>query len=63
MEETTTTPTAGPSTSSFLLSYPSLTSKEESPAPQPEPVERTLSKNRLYVGNLHPTVDEYVPYD
>ncbi|KAG6842114.1 hypothetical protein C0991_002768 [Blastosporella zonata] len=42
------------------LSYPSTL--DESPAESssaPNPPERHLLKDRLYVGNLHPSVDEY----
>ncbi|KAG5342930.1 putative RNA-binding protein 18 [Termitomyces sp. T112] len=39
------------------LSYPSTL--EESPAESSTHSERPLLKDRLYVGNLHPTVDEY----
>ncbi|GLB41074.1 putative RNA recognition motif containing protein [Lyophyllum shimeji] len=42
------------------LSYPSTSTEstaEPSTAPAPRP--RQLLKDRLYVGNLHPTVDEY----
>jgi len=46
--------------SSSHLSYPSL---EPQPSPstslEPSHPPRELLKNRLYVGNLHPTVDEY----
>ncbi|CAL1702437.1 unnamed protein product [Somion occarium] len=44
------------STSSSLLSYPAPSSDEPAlPTAQP----RSLLKDRLYVGNLHPSVDEY----
>ena len=60
MEESSSMSTPGASTSSSLLSYPVQATKEESPIPQPVQVEKTVVKNRLYVGNLHPSVDEYV---
>ncbi|KAG6868102.1 hypothetical protein C0993_007512 [Termitomyces sp. T159_Od127] len=41
------------------LSYPPAL--EESPAESSTHPERPLLKDRLYVGNLHPSVDEYVP--
>lgn len=40
-----------------LLSYPSLFDDASSTTPLPQP--RTILKEKLYVGNLHPTVDEY----
>ena len=46
------------STSQFI-SYPAATpSPPLSPAVPPPPAQ--VLKDRLYVGNLHPTVDEYV---
>ncbi|KAG6862226.1 hypothetical protein C0995_002157 [Termitomyces sp. Mi166 len=45
------------STPTELLSYPSTL--EEYPAESFIHSERPLLKDRLYVGNLHPTVDEY----
>jgi len=47
--------------SSSHLSYPSI-EPEPSPSTSLDPPHppRELLKNRLYVGNLHPTVDEYV---
>ncbi|KAI5117771.1 hypothetical protein M0805_003590 [Coniferiporia weirii] len=48
------------STSNAHLTYLTHTTHEKSESPPPAaPVPRELSKNRLYVGNLHPTVDEY----
>lgn len=41
------------------LSYPQTL--EESPAESSTHSERPLLKDRLYVGNLHPSVDEYAP--
>ncbi|KAG6896437.1 hypothetical protein C0992_008314, partial [Termitomyces sp. T32_za158] len=46
------------STATEHLSYPSAL--EESPAESSTHSERPLLKDRLYVGNLHPSVDEYV---
>ncbi|SRR5713226_1105377 len=50
------------SSASSHLSYPSPQSDPSTSTslPQPPPQRETL-KNRLYVGNLHPTVDECVP--
>jgi len=51
---------AQPILMSSHLSYPSL-EPEPSPSTSLDPPQppRELLKNRLYVGNLHPTVDEY----
>lgn len=46
------------STSNFI-SYPSATPLPPTPPPAP-PAPTQLLKDRLYVGNLHPTVDECV---
>lgn len=48
------------SSASSHLSYPASQSDPSTSTslPQPPP-QRELLKNRLYVGNLHPTVDEY----
>ncbi|EMD36389.1 hypothetical protein CERSUDRAFT_115394 [Gelatoporia subvermispora B] len=40
------------------LSYPS-SSAVATPSPPPSAQPRPLLKDRLYIGNLHPTVDEY----
>lgn len=42
------------------LSYP-VASGSQDPAPPPVPQSRQLLKDRLFVGNLSPTVDESVP--
>lgn len=51
-----------PSTSSSSLSAPYLTNPTPKPklATPPPPPPPTIRKDRLYIGNLHPTVDEYV---
>lgn len=43
-----------------LLSYPAASSSTENPPPSVPVQPRQLLKDRLYVGNLHPTVDELV---
>ncbi|KZS90072.1 hypothetical protein SISNIDRAFT_457955, partial [Sistotremastrum niveocremeum HHB9708] len=50
-----------PSTSSSSLSAPYLTNPTPKPklATPPPPPPPTIRKDRLYIGNLHPTVDEY----
>ncbi|KIJ34869.1 hypothetical protein M422DRAFT_23696 [Sphaerobolus stellatus SS14] len=48
-------------TSSTYISYPSASEQSEYVAgpPSTSSVAPTLLKDRLYVGNLHPTIDEY----
>ncbi|OCH93219.1 hypothetical protein OBBRIDRAFT_802098 [Obba rivulosa] len=41
------------------LSYPSPSSAVPTPSPPPSAQPRPLLKDRLYIGNLHSTVDEY----
>ncbi|KAI0261240.1 hypothetical protein BC834DRAFT_896881 [Gloeopeniophorella convolvens] len=56
-------PTPGPSrpasSGSSLLSYPAAEPVEEASTSRASTPPRELLKNRLYVGNLHPTIDEY----
>ena len=61
-QEMSRSPTAAPtvSTPSTHLSYPSFDTEPESAASTSEPRPRQVLKDRLYVGNFHPTVDEYV---
>lgn len=50
-----------PTTANDHLTYPSASTSEEAPPPPPATAQpKVLLKDRLYVGNLHPTVDEYV---
>lgn len=42
------------------LTFPSAESDPPEPPTNTLPPPRLLLKDRLYVGNLHPTVDEYV---
>ncbi|KAK7681986.1 hypothetical protein QCA50_014949 [Cerrena zonata] len=62
LDSTTTVPEGSPSASgsnsTSLLSFPAPTVPEVPLAP-PVSQPRSLLKDRLYVGNLHPTVDEY----
>ncbi|KAH8109998.1 RNA-binding domain-containing protein [Phellopilus nigrolimitatus] len=51
--------TPGASTSNTHLSYPAPAAPQKPASPPPAAPPRELSKNRLYVGNLHSTVDEY----
>ena len=63
----TSTPSCSPSstvpTPSFKdhLSYPSVIDPEPTSEQQQPQQPRQLLKDRLYIGNLHPTVDESVP--
>jgi hypothetical protein len=41
------------------LSFPALPAEQPSVLPQ---LSRQVLKDRLYIGNLHPSVDEYVSY-
>jgi RNA recognition motif-containing protein len=50
---------SGISMSNHHLSYPAPSTRPPTPTPEP----RQLLKDRLYVGNLHPTVDECVRPD
>ena len=47
-------------TASDHLSFPSASTPEPAPQPSTSSQPKQLLKDRLYVGNLHPTVDEFV---
>jgi hypothetical protein len=53
-------PTAGQSPVDDHLFYPTIEEKESQSEREASPVEptRQVLKDRLYIGNLHPSVDE-----
>ncbi|KAK2467933.1 hypothetical protein APHAL10511_000228 [Amanita phalloides] len=50
---------AAASTINEHLTFPSASTDSAEPAPYAPPQPRVVLKDRLYVGNLHPSVDEY----
>jgi len=51
--------TPGASSSNACISYPTEAPSLPQTTVKPTEVQRVISKNRLYVGNLHSSVDEY----